>query len=311
MVALSSKEAKWAVQVTDKNGVIYSFTSGSLGSVLWATGISWDSGISWDAGENLSSIVLTDFSGIELRRNGAETGIIAPSDINFNISNPANALTFSDFKGGSVWIALYLSALGYPDQKIAGWKFRIKTAEPGYQNIKIVAEDFLQAYLRGDYPNTRMPADIFPSNRTYDNEICLPVPFGTAYVPLRDVYIDGAVTITAATIGAVASASGARCQFTDSGNGFLAAGIEQGRIITVSGFLTNAANNGDFQVLSVAAGVIEVAYDAGLVTEAALEAITITHGTGYLMLGDPALTYTISKIRSPRSEIHPSRCRRR
>ncbi len=283
-VGLKSKEAKWVFTVTDKNAVAYEYATGAIAGVV-------------------NDIVLMDFSGIDLRRNQSETGIIAPSDVTFNISNPGSTLVFSDFKSGSVLIDLYISTSAL-DTKMASWLFRIKTAEPGYQNIKIVAEDFLQFYLRGDYPNTRLPADIFPSERSYENDgLCLPVPFGTAYVPLRDVYIDGAVTITAATIGAVASVAGARCQFTDSANGFLAAGIEQGRTITVSGFLTNAANNGDFQVLSVTAGVIEVEIDAGLVTEVALEAITITHGSGYIMLGSPAggITYAITKVRSPRA----------
>ena len=193
LVAADNKEVKWAFYVYDKNGVGYSFVSEPLGAVTWATGISWDAGISWDTGENLSSIVLTDFSGIDLRRNMAENTIIAPSEVTFNISNAGNVLAFSNFKGGSVLIELYLSNPSYGERKIAGWKFRIKTAEPGYQNIKIIAEDFLQYYLRGDYPNTRMPQDIFPSNRTYENDaLCIPVPFGTAYVPLRDVYVDGA-----------------------------------------------------------------------------------------------------------------------
>ncbi len=283
-VALKSKEAKWVFTITDKNAVAYEYATGAIAGVT-------------------NDIVLNDFSGIDLRRNQSETGIIAPSDVTFNISNPGSTLVFSDFKSGSVLIDLYIST-SVADTLMASWLFRIKTAEPGYQNIKIVAEDFLQFYLRGDYPNTRLPADIFPSERSYENDgLCLPVPFGTAYVPLRDVYIDGAVTYTAATIGAVASASGARCQFTDSANGFLAAGIEQGRTITVSGFLTNAANNGDFQVLSVTAGVIEVEIDAGLVTEVALEAITITHVSGYIMLGSPAggINYAITKVRSPRA----------
>jgi len=109
-----------------------------------------------------------------------------------NISNPDNTLDFLDFKGGTVLIELYLSSATYPDKKIAGWKFKIKTANPGYQKLRIVAQDFLQDYLKGYYPNTRFPEDIFPSDRTYSTQsLCVPVPFGTAYVPLRDVYIDG------------------------------------------------------------------------------------------------------------------------
>ena len=193
IVASDSKDVKWSFTVFDKNGVGYQFASGPLGSVAWATGISWDSGITWDTGVSLSSILITDFGGIELRRNSAESGIISPSEVTFTISNANNTLAFLDFKGGSVKIELFLSNATYGEQKIAGWKFRIKTAQPGYQNLKITAEDFLQYYLKGSYPNTRIPQDIFPSSRSYDNDaLCVPVPFGTAYVPLRDVFITDA-----------------------------------------------------------------------------------------------------------------------
>ena len=191
LVAADNKTAKWCFAIIDANGVGYSFAMEPLGSVAFATGISWDSGISWDAGTNLSSVVLTDFSGIELRRNMAENTVIAPSEVTFTISNPENVINFAAFKGGSVLIELYLSNLT-TERKIAGWKFKIKTADPAYQQLRITAEDFLQSYLKGSYPNTRHPDDIFPSNRTYTNSaLCVPVPFGTAYVPLRDVFITG------------------------------------------------------------------------------------------------------------------------
>jgi len=192
LVASDNKDIRWCFYITDKNGVVYQFASDSMGAVAWETGISWDNGISWDKGHNLSSVVLTDFSGIELRRNMAENTVIAPSDVTFNISNSGNVLDFSDFKGGTVLIELYLSNATYGEKKIAGWKFKIKTSDPSYQKLRITAVDFLQSYLKGSYPNTRLPDDIFPSNRTYSNSaLCVPIPFGMAYVPLRDVFITG------------------------------------------------------------------------------------------------------------------------
>jgi len=192
LVAAEQKDVRWSFYVYDKNGVGYSFISGSTTNIIWATGITWDAGLTWDNGEGLSTILLTDFSGIELRRNMAENTVIAPSEVTFNISNPSNTLTFTDFKGGSVLIALYLTDATYGERKIASWKFYIKTADPSYQQLRITAVDFLQQYLKGSYPNTRLPDDVFPSNRTYNNSaLCVPVPFGTAYVPLRDVFITG------------------------------------------------------------------------------------------------------------------------
>ena len=169
-VALTAKTVKWVFTITDKNAVVYKYSTGAI------TGVSND-------------IVLTYFSGITLNRNMAENKIITPSEVYFFISNSGSTLLFSDFKGGSVLIDLYINN-GTSDVKIASWLFRIKTAQPGYQNLKITAEDFLQTYLEGYYPNTRYPQDIFPSNRTHSNKaLCVPIPFGTAYVPLRDVFI--------------------------------------------------------------------------------------------------------------------------
>ena len=82
LIAAKNKNATWVFFVYDANGVGYSFTLDSMSSagVAWVTGISWDSGITWVADSGVSStIMLYEFSGIELRRNMAESGIIARS----------------------------------------------------------------------------------------------------------------------------------------------------------------------------------------------------------------------------------------
>ena len=277
MVAKASKIPSWRFYIYDKNGVAYASPASS----------------------GFTTVVLMDFAAIELRRNSSENNTITPSDTSFSISNPNNSLLFTDFKGGNVLIELWsANSDGTGDLKLAGWRFRIKTAEPGYQKMKIQAEDFLQYYLRGYYPNTRYPQDIFPSNRTYDNDaLCVPVPFGTAYVPLRDVYIPSAVMATGHTISAIASTGGLNCKFVDSAAGF--SSIESGRTITVTGF-TSATNNSTFAVVSATASTIEMLPTAGIVTESAGNAISVTHGSGYMMLGDPTKTYTLTKLRSPR-----------
>lgn len=300
LVAADNKTASWTFRITDSNGVIYVFASEPIGGVVWATGISWDSGITWDTGENLSGIVLMNFSGITLRRNTKERRIIAPSETSFEISNPDNTMTASDFRGGDVLIELYLSNPTLGERKIAGWKFRIKTAEPGYQKICLRMEDFLQHYLRGYYPNARYPEDIFPSTKTYAIQgLCVPVPFGTAYVPLRDVYINPAVSVTAITISAWQSASGSICTIEDSAAGL--GEFYRGDQITVSGF-TESENNGTFTALKTSTTVLQFLYDTGIVTEAAGDSVTLTAGRGgFFVLGDPAYTYTISKVCSPRA----------
>jgi len=193
LVASDNKTGRWAFHISDANGVGYSYYTDAIGADGWATDEAWGTGEAWFDGTGNNTVVLMEFSGIELRRNASEVGIIAPSEVTFSLSNPNNILDFTNFKGGTVLIELFLWNPTYGEHKITGWKFNIKTCEPGYQKLNFTCEDFLQDYLRGYYPNTRLPEDIFPSNRTYvGNMICVPVPFGSVYVPLRDVFITNA-----------------------------------------------------------------------------------------------------------------------
>ncbi len=143
LVAATDKDVKWIFFITDVNGVGYQYASEPINPEAWGDDEAWITGEAWDNGTNISSgIVITDFSGIELRRNGSETGIIAPSEVSFNISNADNILTPSDFKGGSVRIELWLGNSTYGSRKIAGWLFRIKSSPGVYENIEVAAEDF-------------------------------------------------------------------------------------------------------------------------------------------------------------------------
>lgn len=85
-----------------------------------------------------------------------------------------------------------------------------------------------------------------------------------------------AVNISAETT--IAAASGSPDSFTDSANGFVTAGIQPGQWIKVSGFATQA-NNGYFQVLTVAAGTITVKGETALVNESAGPSVTIVGET--------------------------------
>lgn len=75
-----------------------------------------------------------------------------------------------------------------------------------------------------------------------------------------------------------AAVSGSPDSFTDSGNGFVAAGILPGQWLKVGGFATGA-NNGYVQVLTVAAGTITVKGETALVNEAAGASVTIAGET--------------------------------
>lgn len=201
---LSSKRKlpAWLFTVTDKNSNRYYWSTRNIknteehGDYLkWADGIEWDTGIKWDTGgdnqdaNNAFEFKITEFSGITLRRGSAESGLQAPNDIQFTVINKDNTLSADDFKGGTIWVHQSLKD-DIGSDIIRRFRFRIKKVTPGPQKLKFFAEDFIQEHLRGYYPNTPLVDSLWPSDdqKNKDN-LCVPVPFGTTYVPLRSVYI--------------------------------------------------------------------------------------------------------------------------
>lgn len=92
------------------------------------------------------------------------------------------------------------------------------------------------------------------------------------------LFNDWATAVNMAAVTTIAAVSGSPDSFTDSANGFITAGIQAGQWIKTAGFV-NSANNGYFQVLTVAAGTITVKGETALVNEAAGPSVTITGQT--------------------------------
>jgi len=162
-------------------------------SAIWLFDITdkYDNSYHWSTREytynsTTYSFNIVDFPGITLNRNQSEAGIIAPNEVRIEIGNKDNAYTADNFIDGSVLIYLLID-----DTLIAKWKFNIIRAYGSYQSITLECEDFLQKYLEGAYPNTQYVKALFPDNYYEDEDLCVPVCFGTAYIPLRPVEIDG------------------------------------------------------------------------------------------------------------------------
>jgi len=144
----------------------------------------------WD-GNTFSFMVRPDsFSGISMSRNKAEHGIIAPNKTSFEVINEDNTLAASDFDEGTCLIEL-IAKDESDEQKITGWKFVIKRSEDFYQKIKFNCVDFVSDKLKGEYPNTKLVSEVFPSTEADESNICVPVVFGTAYIPLQSFWYSG------------------------------------------------------------------------------------------------------------------------
>jgi len=186
---------QWIFRIQDTADAIRYYSTGTV-----STGNEWiDNGHVQEPGwyndnewEYPHSFKIVNFSGITMRRGKSEAGIHAPNDVSFTISNASNTLTASSFVGGTVRIGLVIGdTIG--KELINSWRFRIKSASPYGQQIDIVCEDFTQEFLKGTYPNTRLVSDIFPNVLgTVSDNVCVPEPYGTCYIPLRSVYaVDG------------------------------------------------------------------------------------------------------------------------
>ena len=194
-IASSTKTIYWEFRVADTIDNVYYWSTGTVPSVgdetfrsapfrmppgVWMTR-------EWNRAHTFKII---NFSGITLRRGKTESGIHAPNDVSFTIVNSSNTYTAANFRNGEVRIALVIDD-GIAREVCGSWRFRIKSASPFNQQIDVVCEDFLQQYLLGSYPNMQLINEIFPN--TYDaskqsDNICVPEPYGTCYIPLRPVY---------------------------------------------------------------------------------------------------------------------------
>ena len=177
LIASPSKTVYWNFIVTDNLGYIR----------YWSTSTNTVSGIDATWNQAFTFKVLK-FSGLTLRRNKSESGIHASNDLSFTISNSTNSLYAPNFMYGSVTVGLIIDD-GLGKGLCGSWQFLIKSASPYDQQIDLQCEDFVQSQLKGSYPNTRLVGDIFPHVESLSSDnMCVPEPYGTCYIPLRSVY---------------------------------------------------------------------------------------------------------------------------
>jgi hypothetical protein len=159
-----------------------------------ATTYYWSTKAYTFGGQAYTFAVLPDsFSGITMQRARSEMGLQGPTTLKFAAVNKGNLLSPGDFVAGSVLVKLVMKA-GANEAVIRSWRFRIETCSNLYQCLNFDCVDFLQAVLDGRYPNTPLVKDTFLSKNTdQETDVCVPLPFGECYVPLRPVYAGGSL----------------------------------------------------------------------------------------------------------------------
>lgn len=168
------KEASWLLQV-DKNG------NGAV-DYYWSTKTK-----TWDGHDYVFKVI--EFSDIQMNRAQSESGIQAPSEFEFTISNAGNTLTTGDFSNARVKLLLVVGA-GALEEEMRAWSFRVVEVNPGYQQITFQCVDWLQAYLEGDYPNTPRIYDLFPRANMVSTNACVPLIIGKPCIPLESIPLE-------------------------------------------------------------------------------------------------------------------------
>lgn len=180
----------------EEGGTYWNNGYGYIDGSVWEEDVDWELNTRWEPAVYNPEYTgqITNFDGIEMVRPSPESGIQIPSVISFTVIDSGGSLDPASFVDGYVNLSLSIKNSVTNDATIIGsWKYRIKSVDIQYYRLTFVCESYYSKYLAGYYPNTQYVEDIFPSNDNAETSgVCIPLPFGTAYVPLKSVYTSGA-----------------------------------------------------------------------------------------------------------------------
>ncbi|HUX58301.1 MAG TPA: hypothetical protein VMV77_15115, partial [Bacteroidales bacterium] len=185
--AEAKTEASWLFDITDTDS----------GAHYWSNKTKTWNGQSY-------THKITGFKGIEFGGSGAESGIITPSKTSFQLIDKGNALDVTKYEGADIIIRAPMKAnLGSllapgdtwddldswdeQEAEMAAWGFEVSRAIRINQVITLHCRCWLDKYLQGDYPNTPLVQDLWPSSDTNakKDNVCIPKLWGTAFIPVR------------------------------------------------------------------------------------------------------------------------------
>jgi hypothetical protein len=168
------KRVTWLFDVTDEAGAT---------TYYWST-----KAVIFGGQAYAFKVIPAGFKGVDMSRAKSVLGLQSPATTSFDVTDVAGGLSALDFVGGRVLVRLIMS--DYTNEEvIRSWLMTIKNCSAAYRILSFECEDILQAVLEGHYPNTRLVSDLWPTVDDQQDGRCVPVVFGTAFVPLRSVYI--------------------------------------------------------------------------------------------------------------------------
>jgi len=136
---------------------------------------------------------IKDFNFSKMTRAKSEFDLQAPSRCTFTVVNPNNALTPEDFDACKVMIRQVLSD-GTNEDVFYEFLLTAKvTPQTVEETLKFDCVDYIYKFLKGTWPNSPLTSNEFPEeDNDYGNRddgAIVPVVFGTAYIPLRAVFV--------------------------------------------------------------------------------------------------------------------------
>jgi len=189
-------KASWLFTVTTVAGTRYYWSTSTVDAAdKIGDGIYLEDAVTVGGGDGVATqafeFKIVKFGGVTLQRQKNEFGLISPSRMNFSVTNKGNVLSSEDFEGASVWVDLAMSdGIDPRAHVVRRWRFKAVSVDSNYEQLDFVCEDFFQQYLEGYYPETSLIAEAFPDTNT-SQDLCVPVTFGAAYIPLVPVYTGG------------------------------------------------------------------------------------------------------------------------
>jgi len=134
-------------------------------------------------------ILPSSFNGVSVTRSKSEYGVQVPSGGTITVSNAGNVLAESDFKTAGVFKSLTIKLL-FDSTLFLTYLFKISRVDDIHQQLVIHYEDYITQYLEGTWPNTEYFSAIAPDDNIGPN-YCIPVPFGTVYIPTAPLFLTG------------------------------------------------------------------------------------------------------------------------
>jgi len=140
-----------------------------------------------------------DFTGSALSGNGFKAYVGGSNQFIGQIATGLNSFDFTLLAGfngiiivadgsGSVTIDNITLIATDAESEMVSWNFDFAGVSPVDQTLKFECQSWIQKYLEGVYPNTETFDSLWPSDQN-DYSGCVPLIFGTCYIPLHSAFI--------------------------------------------------------------------------------------------------------------------------